>query len=123
MKIIKTYWGDKEQEIISEKEISEIVSTNEIKRVFKGLKEIKYFSFKTEGRFYILYGLRKSAPKKYYMSLLNHKIAFKNDTLVFLEDINFVEDKPENKSNPRSENYLYNYKNNVLTDDTLKLFS
>lgn len=123
MKIINTYWGDKEQEIISEKEISEIVSTNEIKRVFKGREEIKYFSFKTEGRFCILYGLRKSAPKKHYMSLLNHKIAFKNDTLVFLEDINFVEDKPENKTNPRSENYLYNYKNNVLTDDTLKLFS
>lgn len=90
MKIIETYWGNKEQEIISEREIFEIISTHKIKRVYKGLKEIKYFSFKTEGRFHILYGLRQDAPEKYYMSLLSHKIAFKNDILVFLEDINFV---------------------------------
>ena len=123
MKVIETYWSNKEQEKISESEILEIVSANEIKRVFKGLKEIKNFSLKTEkNRFYILYGLRKNTPQKHYMSLLNHKIAFKNDTLIFLENVNFIEDSHDEKDNPRGERYLYNYKNNVLTENTLNLF-
>lgn len=96
MEIINSYWANKEEEQISETNFSKFIAKNEIKRVFIGLKEIKNFKIETDGdRMMLRYALVKNASLKYYCNLLNHSIALKNNTAVFLEDKNYLDYKTQ----------------------------
>jgi hypothetical protein len=90
MKIIKHYWANKEEEIKSESEFKEYISSQEIKKVFIGFKEIKNFKIEIESeRMIFRYGLTNNSKQKYYCNFLNHSIALNNEKAVFLQDINW----------------------------------
>lgn len=51
MKIIKSYWADKAQELKTESEIKNYLENNEIKTLYIGERQIKNFRFDFDGRF------------------------------------------------------------------------
>ncbi len=107
MKIINSYWANKEEEIKSETEFSQHIKKQEIKKVFIGFKEIKNFKVEIENERMILrYALVKNARLKYYCNFLNHSIALNNNTAVFLQDKNWID-----------------YKNRILNKETINLLN
>ena len=107
MKIIKSYWANKEEEINSETKFSQHIEKQEIKKVFIGFKQIKNFKIETEnGRMILRYALVKNARLKYYCNFLNHSIALNNNTAVFLQDKNWKD-----------------YKNGTITQETINLLN
>jgi len=107
MKIIKNYWGNKEQEIKSENDFKDYIKNNEVKKCFIGLKEIKNFKLSIKNdRMHLTYALRKNVNHRYYANFLNHAIALNNNCVVFLEDVNYE-----------------NYENRILTKETIMLLN
>ena len=107
MKIIKSYWASKEEQIISEGEFVNHIKNQEIKKVFIGFKEIKNFKIEIQDERMILrYALVKNASLKYYCNLLNHSIALNNNTAVFLQDKNYQD-----------------FKNRILTKETINILN
>lgn len=105
MNIIASYWSDKKAQEISENLFSEHVKKFELKTVFIGFKQIKNFKIETEnGRMILRYALVKNASLKYYASLLNHSMAVNKETVVFLQDKNWID-----------------YKNQIINEETLNL--
>ena len=107
MKIIKSYWANKKEEEIAEKLFSEHIKKFELKTVFIGFKQIKNFKIEIEkDRMILKYALVKNASLKYYVNLLNHSMVVNNETVVFLQDKNWVD-----------------YKNQILNKETLNLLN
>lgn len=104
-KIISSYWSDKKQEVISENAFLGHVKEFELKTVFIGFKQIRNFKIGVENDKMILrYALAKNGALKYYANFLNHSIALRNETVIFLQDKNWVD-----------------YKNQILNEETLNI--
>jgi len=102
MKIIDFYWGDVKKGEESERMAKEMLDKNIIKNVFIGLKKIPSFEMETKnGEFRCYYSLRKGCKHKYYVSLSNHDMAYNDETVVFLEDVNYGENKEINDATKR----------------------
>lgn len=107
MKIISSYWGDKKEQEISENAFLQHLKEFELKKVFIGFRQIKNFKIEVENERMILrYALVKNASLKYYANFLNHSVAVNNETIVFLQDKNWID-----------------YKNKVLNKETLQILN
>lgn len=107
MKIISSYWASTKEQEISESVFLNHVQNFKIEKVFIGFKQIKNFKIEFEnGRMILRYALVKNASLKYYANLLNHSIAVKENTAVFLNDKNWAD-----------------YKKQLLNENTLKLLN
>ena len=107
MQIIKSYWGNKREQEISENMFFNHINKFELKTVFIGFKQIKNFKIEIEkDRMILRYALVKNASLKYYVNLLNHSMVVNNETVVFLQDKNWID-----------------YKNQILNRETLNLLN
>ena len=107
MEIISSYWSNKSEQEISENAFLEHVKKFELKTVFIGFKQIKNFKIEIEnGRMILRYALVKNASLKYYCNFLNHSIAVNKETIVFLQDKNWID-----------------FKNQILNKETLNLLN
>ena len=103
--IVSSYWGNKKDEMRSEKMFADYIKNNPINNVWIGFKKIDNFKFDMDsGRMIMRYALRKGANLKYYVSFLNHSVALKNNNAVFLQDRNYED-----------------FDNKILTKETLEL--
>ena len=107
MQIISSYWSNKKEQEISENAFLEHVKKFELKTVFIGFKQIKNFKIEIENERMILrYALVKNASLKYYCNFLNHSIAVNKETIVFLQDKNWLD-----------------YDNKIINNETKNLFN
>ena len=107
MEIISSYWGNKKEQEISENAFLEHTKKFELKTVFIGFRQIKNFKIEIENERMILrYALVKNASLKYYVNFLNHSMAVNKETVVFLQDKNWID-----------------YKNQILNGETLNLLN
>lgn len=107
MEIVKSYWGCKLEQKISENQFLNHINNFEIKNVFIAFKKIENFKITIENdRMIIKYSLRKNSTLKYYCNLLNHSIALKENTAIFLQDANW-----------------HDYKNQILNQKTINLLN
>lgn len=107
MQIISSYWSNKKEQEISENAFLEHVKKFELKTVFIGFKQIKNFKIEIENERMILrYALVKNASLKYYCNFLNHSIAVNKETIVFLQDKNWLD-----------------YDNKIINKETKTLFN